>query len=124
VRGIPLAVCVRTPPTSLGVFSAQVKSGNRFRARSGFRVGAERPARLVPARVLVCGGDHGDRNCGALSVFFRRGSPPPQKLCSEKQVGLYHALQLHGDAICYVTCSDVAMHRVGGAPPLAQWAHR
>jgi hypothetical protein len=90
----------------------------------GFCVGAERHARLVPTRVPERGDNPNGGNCGALGVFFRRGSPPPQKLCPERKVGLDHALQLHGDVVCYSACSDVVVHRAGGAPPLARWARR
>jgi hypothetical protein len=107
------------------VFSWPERSqGIGFGREAGSRVGVECPALLVPARVLECGSDHGGKNCGALGVFFRWGSPPPQKLRPERQVGLYHALLLHGDAICYDTYSDVVVHRVGGAPPPSRWACR
>ena len=90
----------------------------------GSRVRAWRPAQLTPIRVPVCGDDHGDESCGVLGALFHQGFPLLQKLHPERQVGLDHALQLHGDVICYGACSDVVAHRAGGDPPLAWWARR
>jgi hypothetical protein len=91
--------------------------GIGFEGEASSRVGAWRPARLALVRVPRRGDDHDDRSCGVPRVLCRHGFLLIQRLCPVRQVALDPIQRVHGDTVCYSTCSGVGACHAGGLLP-------